>query len=247
MGMMAQILAPYSGSQFMTDLRWLVTILVTIAGALMTLYAVYIGYLFATASDEGKRRAAKTRLMKVLGSALIVFAMAAILGMLNVNFTELEKPSTNKGGGNSNQSPQSGFEYIGTPRLALNPNTNEVWHMISIRDATFEVDADYIIYNNGYFEKGSIQIVECSIQGPALPRGEEGSSSGWKGNQQTQTYHYWYAKEGTTELTVQCYNINGKNCLKGVMRFTYDYSEYNVDFYVELTTNSPNNIKFQVV
>ena len=89
MGMKSQLL--YTGNEFMADLSNIVIWLVSIAGALMTLYAVYIGYLFATASDEGKRKTAKSRLIKLISTIFIVYALAATLNVIKVTFTTIEK------------------------------------------------------------------------------------------------------------------------------------------------------------
>ncbi|MBO4823153.1 MAG: hypothetical protein J5580_01115 [Clostridia bacterium] len=99
MGITTQLLASYSGQQFIKDLSWLVVILVSIAGALCTLYAVYIAYLFFTASDPTKRKAAKDRLIKVVSSALIIFVLAGILRLIDVNFIS---QTGSYGGSNSN-------------------------------------------------------------------------------------------------------------------------------------------------
>ena len=66
MGFTLQLLEEkgYTGAQFMKDLGWVVVAIVSIAGAFMTVYAIYIAYLFATATDANKRKAAKDRLMK---------------------------------------------------------------------------------------------------------------------------------------------------------------------------------------
>ncbi|MBO4726652.1 MAG: hypothetical protein J5598_03585 [Clostridia bacterium] len=80
----------YSGSDFMKDLGWLTTIIVSLAGALMVLYAVYIGFLFATASDANRRKAARERLIKVMASAFIIIALAALLGAINVRFNTIK-------------------------------------------------------------------------------------------------------------------------------------------------------------
>lgn len=89
MGMKSQLL--YTGNEFMADLSNIVIWLVSIAGVLMTLYAVYIGYLFATASDEGKRKTAKSRLIKLISTIFIVYALAATLNVIKVTFTTVEK------------------------------------------------------------------------------------------------------------------------------------------------------------
>ena len=96
MGMTAQLLA-YTGAQFMKELGNIVVMIVSIAAALMTLYAVYIGFLFATASDANKRKAAKDRLIKTVASALIVIALSAVLGVINVNFNTVDGGHTGTG------------------------------------------------------------------------------------------------------------------------------------------------------
>ncbi len=85
MGMTLQLLDT-AGDQFMHDLLWLTVIIVSIAGALMTLYAVYIGYLFFTATDANRRKAAKDRAIKVVASTLIVFALVFVLQGIEVSF-----------------------------------------------------------------------------------------------------------------------------------------------------------------
>jgi len=89
MGMLSQLLTEVNdgGTKFVDGLKWLVVVLVSIAGSLCILYAIYIGYLFATATDDGKRRAAKDRLIKVLSSLLIIFALAMCLTVIDVKFT----------------------------------------------------------------------------------------------------------------------------------------------------------------
>ncbi len=93
MGMTLQLLDK-AGDQFKHDLLWLTVIIVSIAGALMTLYAVYIGYLFFTATDANRRKAAKDRAIKVVASTLIVFALVFVLQGIKVSFTDLETEKT---------------------------------------------------------------------------------------------------------------------------------------------------------
>ena len=94
MGMTTQLL--YSGADFMKELGWLTTIIVSLAGVLMGFYAVYIGFLFATASDANKRKAARERLIKVMASAFIIIALAALLGAININFSKIKTDNNNK-------------------------------------------------------------------------------------------------------------------------------------------------------
>ncbi len=121
MGMKTLLL--YEGKDFIAELSNIVIWLVSIAGALMTLYAVYIGYLFATASDESKRKNAKSRLIKIISSVFIVYALAATLGVIKVEFTDIEK-SANKEEINTDWSTVE-FEYRGYVELKVNVEENE--------------------------------------------------------------------------------------------------------------------------
>jgi len=122
MGMTNQLLAD-SGATFMAELKWLVVILVSIAGALCVLYAVYIGYLFATATDEGKRRAAKSRFIKVLSSALIIVAMAFALNAINLRF---DTPD-NGGNGTDPDNLLDGVQQAGTGFIYNKYDTPKIW------------------------------------------------------------------------------------------------------------------------
>ena len=114
MGIMTQLL--YTGEEFIAELSNILVWIISIVGVLMVLYAVYIGYLFATATDEGKRRAAKSRLFKILSSVLIVYALAACLKVIDVNFSKVEK-STDDGG--SINWTEIEYEYVGQLQLKL--------------------------------------------------------------------------------------------------------------------------------
>ncbi len=113
MGMMAQLL--YTGNEFMADLTELVIWLVSIAGSLMVIYAVYIGYLFATATDQSKRKAVKDRLIKLISSVFIIFALATVLGVIKVNFTDIERSDDNA----KVDWAKLEYEYVGMPTLTL--------------------------------------------------------------------------------------------------------------------------------
>ncbi len=120
MGMTTQLLAQqaYTGAQFMKDLGNIVVILVSIAGALMTLYAVYIAYLFSTATDAHKRKAARERLIKTVASSLIVIGLAAVLTVINVRFNAAEGrisgPTVGQGGNYT-----SDYTYAAEPEFVF--------------------------------------------------------------------------------------------------------------------------------
>ncbi|MBO5229437.1 MAG: hypothetical protein J6B20_01410 [Clostridia bacterium] len=110
MGITTQLL--YTGEEFIAELSEILVWIISIVGVLMVLYAVYIGYLFATATDEGKRRAAKSRLFKILSSVLIIYALAACIKVINVSFDDVEisKEDTD----NAINWAEYEYEYIGS-------------------------------------------------------------------------------------------------------------------------------------
>ncbi|MCM1404553.1 MAG: pilin [Prevotella sp.] len=119
MGMTLQLL--YDGADFKSDLGTILVTIVGAVGALMTLYACYIGYLFATATDENKRRAAKNRLLKVISSVLLIFALTAALSMIKVQFGEVKvsDDGTTPNLGDSSDWSSASYTYDDTPALTL--------------------------------------------------------------------------------------------------------------------------------
>ena len=87
MGMIRQLLENDSGAEFLSGLKWLIVILTSCAGSFCVLYAIYIGYLFATATDASKRSAARNRLFKVISSLLIIVALAFCMNAIDVKFS----------------------------------------------------------------------------------------------------------------------------------------------------------------
>lgn len=116
------LLADYTGEMFQTDLLQLISYIAMFVGVLMTLYAVYIAYLFATASDDGKRRSAKARLIKVLASVLIVAGLVSIIQMLDIRFNNIDLPNSGKGEDDVNITSYS-FWYDGEPSMTLSPGS----------------------------------------------------------------------------------------------------------------------------
>ncbi|MCQ2382081.1 MAG: pilin [Clostridia bacterium] len=163
MGMTAQLLAgEYTGTQFMKELGNLVVVIVSIAGALMTLYAVYIGYLFASASDANKRKAAKTRLIKVIASSLIIVGLASVLSVINVNFNKVE--SNNSQSSNSDLTAVASYTYNGSPVMVFKHEARQ-----SMVKGTLKFDP-----GNIYIEETPISLAgrtarfsSCSIIAPS--------------------------------------------------------------------------------
>ncbi len=119
MGMVNQLLdGEYTGSTFLLELAGILSLIMTVVGTLFVLYAVYICYLFFTATDEGKRKNAKSRLLKVISSVVIVYIMALSLKLIDVHFTKVEADNVD-GGGNGPNWSSTVYEYSEVPVLKL--------------------------------------------------------------------------------------------------------------------------------
>lgn len=145
MGMLKQLLAEDSGTKFMSELKWLVVILMSIAGSLCILYAIYIGYLFATATDDGKRRAAKDRLIKVISSGLIIFALATCLNVIDLKFETPNNGESSNGG----DDPFAGLEQSGGTCLFTYVNAKTTYNVSSEKSFSFT-----LTYNNNITYRG---------------------------------------------------------------------------------------------
>lgn len=178
MGITTQLLASYSGQQFIKDLSWLVVILVSIAGALCTLYAVYIAYLFFTASDPTKRKAAKDRLLKVVSSALIIFVLAGILRLIDVNFIS----QTGSYGGSSSNFTSTITNYSDAVEMTLKAEDiysnggGVVPRVQSVKiTGSFALHSFKIKGENGTPIDGTGKSVEFKSCRVASPKGWEGA------------------------------------------------------------------------
>ena len=70
---------------FNEDLLEIISYIAIIFGGLVTLYALYLAYAMATASDAGRRAEAKKR---VINSIAIVLILIALVGMLKIMDTK---------------------------------------------------------------------------------------------------------------------------------------------------------------
>lgn len=151
MGFTLQLLEEkgYTGAQFMKDLGWVVVAIVSIAGAFMTVYAIYIAYLFATATDANKRKAAKDRLMKTVASALIVAACASVLAVITVRFDTTEGSIEGPQGGEIG-SMVSGIKYTDNPQLVLTGEINSSHGYTSlVYKGTINVNSRNLVNDKG--------------------------------------------------------------------------------------------------
>ena len=144
MGMLKQLLAEDSGAKFMSELKWLVVILISIAGSLCILYAIYIGYLFATATDEGKRRTAKNRLFKVISSGLILVALAFCLNVIDLKFSTPDNGESSSG----EDDPLANKEQLGNTYLYNKFDTPKLWITADESNHYITLDAQHITYQD---------------------------------------------------------------------------------------------------
>ena len=148
MGMATQLLE-YTGNQFVAELSNVVVYICLAAAILSIVYAVYIAYLFFTASDQNKRKAAKDRLIKTLASCLIIFTAAAILKGLDITFNGVSggydgpTASLNEVHIFYNGEPTSSFDYQigeeGQPyrwKITGKISLDLIWNKISAKTLT---------------------------------------------------------------------------------------------------------------
>lgn len=163
MGLTLQLLEPYTGKKFMSDLGNLVVIIVSAAGALMTLYAIYIAYLFFTASDASKRKAARERLVKTIASMLIIIGLASVLSVINVTFNKAEGNIDRIGGGSTNYT--SAYTYAGIPTFVFQQANNSGQGGYFVATGSFSLSAANIMMNGvALGENGStVRFQKCRI------------------------------------------------------------------------------------
>ena len=162
MGFMSQLL--YTGAEFMHDLGNLTVIIVGAAGAMMTLYAIYIGFLFATASDANKRKAARERLYKVVGSAFIIIGLAIVLGTINVRFNKVEGSVTDTNNGtNGNFSSQYSYgESVSMTLNYTNRRGTTQGTMVILDGSKIKKDGKLIST-----KKDTVQFLSCDVIAPS--------------------------------------------------------------------------------
>ena len=130
LGMMALLLSDNGGATFKADALKILFWIFTIVDALLVGYAVYIAFLFATATDAAKRTAAKSRLIKVFSSLLCIIALTMTLKAIDINFDPLQ-------GNLSNNKPifkdQSDLSLIYTGAVDLIEITEDASQNFSIK------------------------------------------------------------------------------------------------------------------
>ena len=187
MGMTLELLDNvYTGNNFIKDLGWLVTIIVTVAGALMTLYAVYIFYLFFTASDPTKRKAAKDRVIKIVSSALIIYVMAAALAALNISWTTQTGNYSGPSGESSGLGGESNYTYSGKPECTLKATYQQGgMHIVG----EFTLTSTELLGDGSKIDKygTKIQFTECLFTSPTGWPGSEIKISGQPTVTETKT------------------------------------------------------------
>ena len=230
MGMLSQLLAEVNdgGTEFVDGLKWLVVVLVSVAGSLCILYAIYIGYLFATATDDGKRRAAKDRLIKVISSGLIIFALAMCLTVIDVNFSKpvadgREETEENEDLLEGMTGATGGFFYSYYERPKMWITTNEV--------KTVTIDAANLWKGDKAIDMskfGGLTNFEFNVAGSAFRNSygsEDGEGEPVKISDDGKKITYSYrAVGGDATAVVDYYKVNGYNdkYWKGTISFKYD-------------------------
>lgn len=229
MGMLSQLLAEVKagGTEFVDGLKWLVVVLVSIAGSLCILYAIYIGYLFATATDDGKRRAAKDRLIKVISSGLIIFALAMCLTVIDVNFSKpvadgREEETENEDLLEGMTGATGGFFYKYYQNDPMWITTNAV-HTVKIDAANLWKGNNAMDMSKfGGFTNFEFNVADSAFQNSYGKEGE-GEPAEISNDGKMITYKY-RAVGGDATAVVDYYKVkgDGDKFWKGTISFTYD-------------------------
>lgn len=212
MGMTALLLVEkgYTGAQFMQQLGDIVVWITSIAGAMMVLYAVYIAFLFATASDANKRKAARERLIKTVASALIIIALASVLAVIKVTFNTEEGNFTGPSAGGAG----SDYNYNATPTMKLSwlPNDDPMAGFEAPLMGTLELNSKYFTDDNGKEidpEGDQIEFQDCHVVKP---------QEFWNDNKNKETLDNSAIGQAVFRITIPNVNSAGGQaipCIKG--------------------------------
>ena len=237
MGMISQLLAAYTGNDFMRELKDVLILIFGAAGALCTLYAIYIGYLFATASDEAKRRTAKNRFIKILSTALIIVALAFVMGGMNLTFTE-----TGGGSGSGSDDLMSGLDKYEKSSTIYNEKIGKKT-VAPGKTISFEIDPSNI-YNTD--TKASISgakfksfvLVGISSELKNVLDDTDAVKVDTKGKL-TYTHRFpTYSNDDAKNVVINYYKEaqkdDGKKYWKGMAEFEKDGASFTVAVYIEI-------------
>ena len=227
MGITIQLL--YTGEEFIAELSNILVWIISIVGVLMVLYAVYIGYLFATATDEGKRRAAKSRLFKILSSVLIIYALAACIKVIDVNFSKVEKPKED--GGSINWT-EIEYEYVGQLQLKLQSDYSNplVVRPNDLRVKYGEAALTNVEFTNFAFMGAAASQLAGIMATPTGPVIERGS-----GGQLTYNFKCKNVSEMTTITASRFDESTNKYYIQVLATFNYgNYTGCSVYFDIEV-------------
>lgn len=244
LGMMALLLSDNAGATFKQNAITIVFWIVTIAGSLLTVYAIYIGYLFATATDASKRTAAKTRLMKIFSSALCIYALAACLKVIEVNFDPVQGNLNNDKTILEDQS-QVGLIYVDPINKITLTEDPEQFFSIRLTVDGFRtltqqpIDESKFEFIDFKFEDGTVfnEVDPFGKNCYLSPRKEQliyslkiSNANYWGPPKNLKTYYRF-----NDEMEVL------KSCVCGWASVNYDGKQYTVNCFVPIELNTKDN------
>ena len=245
MGMLKQLLAEDSGTKFMSELKWLVVILMSIAGSLCILYAIYIGYLFATATDEGKRRAAKNRLFKVISSGLILVALAFCLNVIDLKFETPNNGESSNGGDDplANIDP-TGSAFFYDLKGVVTDDGKKLWITTNESDHYVQLSSQYLTMNGekidqskfGGFEEFSLVQATGSLQNVFGSLENEDNPTQGAGSKTLKYYYRAQPSDNGDRLIIRYIDIKGVTgkYWRGSIRFKYEGKSVYADCYIQV-------------
>ena len=238
MGLTLQLLAEYTGRKFKSDLGNLVVIIVSAAGALMTLYAIYIAYLFFTASDANKRKAARERLVKTIASVLIIVGLASVLSVINVTFNKAEGridgPSS---GSNTNYSSVYSYNAVPTLKFVKGQPSQGCY----VATGSFSLSAKDIVMNGVTLDEkeNTVRFQKCHIVSPAWSVLNENFSIDSVGE---ATYTCSLKSEQQYSISIRCNKKNESSYITVAVTFVMENDpskelSFNVDVFLDKDSN----------
>ena len=154
LGMMALLLSDNAGATFKADALKILFWIFTIVDALLVAYAVYIAFLFATATDAAKRTAAKSRLIKVFSSLLCIIALTMALKAMDINFGPVGGSNSNSGKQDWVDESKFSFIYVGNDEITLSAGKE---YTITFDKSKIKDERDAKISEN------KLEFIECEL------------------------------------------------------------------------------------
>ena len=242
---MALLLSDNGGATFKADALKILFWIFTIVDALLVGYAVYIAFLFATATDAAKRTAAKSRLIKVFSSLLCIIALTMTLKAIDINFDPVQGNLNNDKTILEDQS-QVGLIYVDPINKITLTEDPEQFFSIRLTVDGFRtltqqpIDESKFEFIDFKFEYGTVfnEVDPFGKNCYLSPRKEQLIYS-----LKISNANYW----GPPKNIKVYYRFNDemevlKSCVRGEASVNYDGKQYTVNCFIPFELNTKDNL-----